>query len=144
MSASTTSGKTESSAAPPDAYNALVHKTALDPSEVETWVRAAENMYVPYDEKLKIILQDDCFLDRERWDFRNTPPERYPLLLNTSEASDETASVASACNSISRADHAAYAANMPGRAARSPPVHAQGPRLAPSKGTRLRNMWGPI
>jgi hypothetical protein len=56
MSASTTSGKTESSAAPPDAYNALVHKTALDPSEVETWVRAAENMYVPYDEKLKIIL----------------------------------------------------------------------------------------
>ena len=27
------------------------------------------------------------------------------------------ASVASACNSISRADHAAYAANMPGRAA---------------------------
>jgi alpha,alpha-trehalose phosphorylase len=65
----------------PDGYNALVHKTALDPSEVETWVRAAENMYVPYDEKLKIIPQDDSFLDREHWDFRNTPPERYPLLL---------------------------------------------------------------
>jgi len=65
----------------PDAYNALVHKTALEPSEVKAWIRAAENMYVPYDEKLKIIPQDDNFLDREPWDFRNTPPDRYPLLL---------------------------------------------------------------
>jgi alpha,alpha-trehalose phosphorylase len=63
------------------AYNALVHKTALEPSEVETWSRAAENMYVPYDAKLNIILQDDSFLDREPWDFRNTPREHYPLLL---------------------------------------------------------------
>jgi len=65
----------------PDAYNALVHKTALESSEVEAWIRAAENMYVPYDEKLKIIPQDDSFLDREPWDFRNTPREHYPLLL---------------------------------------------------------------
>ena len=65
----------------PDAYNALVQKTALDPSEPEAWSRAADNMYVPYDETLKIIPQDDSFLDREPWDFRNTPPERYPLLL---------------------------------------------------------------
>ena len=65
----------------PDAYNALVHKTALEPSEVKAWLRAAENMYVPYDEKLKIIPQDDNFLDREPWDFRNTPRDRYPLLL---------------------------------------------------------------
>jgi alpha,alpha-trehalose phosphorylase len=65
----------------PDAYNVLVHKTALEPSEANAWLRAAENMYVPYDEKRKIIPQDDNFLDRERWDFHNTPPERYPLLL---------------------------------------------------------------
>jgi alpha,alpha-trehalose phosphorylase len=65
----------------PDAYNALVHKTALEPSEVKAWLRAAENMYVPYDEKLEIIPQDDNFLDREPWDFRNTPRDRYPLLL---------------------------------------------------------------
>src|SRR5262245_5631309 len=67
--------------AEPDAYNTLVHKTALDPSEVEMWIRAAENMYVPYDEKRQIILQDDSFLDREPWDFQNTPSEHYPLLL---------------------------------------------------------------
>src|SRR5215468_10671695 len=65
----------------PDAYKALVHKTALEPSEVEKWIRAADNMYVPYDEDRQIVLQDDGFLDRELWDFRNTPPEHYPLLL---------------------------------------------------------------
>jgi alpha,alpha-trehalose phosphorylase len=65
----------------PKAYNELVHKTVLDPSEVEGWIHAADSMYVPYDEKLKIIPQDDSFLDREPWDFRNTPREHYPLLL---------------------------------------------------------------
>ena len=47
----------------------------------EAWMRAAENMYVPYDKHLKIIVQDDGFLDREPWDFANTPDDRYPLLL---------------------------------------------------------------
>lgn len=65
----------------PDAYNALVHKTALEPSEVEAWIKAAQSMYVPYDKKFKIIPQDDSFLDREPWDFLNTPRDHYPLLL---------------------------------------------------------------
>jgi alpha,alpha-trehalose phosphorylase len=65
----------------PDAYNALMHKTALEPSEVEEWTRAAEHMYVPYSEKLNIIPQDDSFLDREPWNFQNTPRDNYPLLL---------------------------------------------------------------
>ena len=64
-----------------DAYNALVQKTALEPSEAKAWIHAAENMYVPYDEKLKIIPEDDNFLDKEPWDFRNTPADHYPLLL---------------------------------------------------------------
>jgi len=65
----------------PDAYNALAHKTALEASEVEAWLRAADSMYVPYDEELKIVPQDDSFLDRETWDFKNTPSDHYPLLL---------------------------------------------------------------
>ena len=64
-----------------EAYDALVGKTALEPSEVEAWRRAADSMYVPYDEKLNIIPQDDNFLDREPWDFRSTPSDHYPLLL---------------------------------------------------------------
>ena len=38
-------------------------------------------MYIPYNEKFNIIPQDDSFLDREPWDFENTPHNRYPLLL---------------------------------------------------------------
>jgi alpha,alpha-trehalose phosphorylase len=65
----------------PDVYNALAHTTALEPSEVEAWQRAAAHMYVPYDAQTGITLQDDSFLDREPWDFQHTPPDRYPLLL---------------------------------------------------------------
>jgi alpha,alpha-trehalose phosphorylase len=68
-------------ASEPDAYTALVDKTALEPCEVEAWLRAADKMYVPYDEKLKIIPQDDSFLDKEPWDFSHTPSDHYPLLL---------------------------------------------------------------
>jgi alpha,alpha-trehalose phosphorylase len=64
-----------------EAFNALVQKTALEPAEVEAWSHAAESIYVPYDEKLAIIPQDDQFLDREPWDFRNAPSDHYPLLL---------------------------------------------------------------
>jgi hypothetical protein len=34
-----------------------------------------------YDDKMKIVPQDDQFLDKEPWDFRNTPGDHYPLLL---------------------------------------------------------------
>ena len=54
----------------PDAYNALAHKTALEPSELEAWIRAAESMYVPYDEKFKIVPQDDGFLDQRALGFQ--------------------------------------------------------------------------
>ena len=39
-------------------------------------------MYLPYDEELGINPQDDSFLGLEPWDFANTPPDRYPLLLH--------------------------------------------------------------
>jgi alpha,alpha-trehalose phosphorylase len=65
----------------PEVYNALVHKTGLEPSEVEAWTRAAAHMYVPYDAQTGMTLQDDSFLDREPWDFQHTPPDHYPLLL---------------------------------------------------------------
>jgi len=65
----------------PDAYASLVEKTALEPAEIKEWARAADSMYVPYDEELKIVPQDDHFLEKERWDFKNTPSDHYPLLL---------------------------------------------------------------
>jgi len=65
----------------PNRFEALVNKTNLDLSEVESWYKAAESMYIPFDEKMKIHPQDDFFLEKEKWDFENTPPEKYPLLL---------------------------------------------------------------
>jgi alpha,alpha-trehalose phosphorylase len=65
----------------PEVLEALVQKTDLEVSEVEDWKRAADNMYVPFDGATGIYPQDDTFLDREPWDFENTPAERYPLLL---------------------------------------------------------------
>jgi alpha,alpha-trehalose phosphorylase len=66
----------------PNRYAEVASETALGSSEVEEWQRAADMMYVPYDEELGIHPQDDAFLNREPWDFENTPPEKYPLLLH--------------------------------------------------------------
>ena len=66
----------------PDAYAHLVESTALDPSELVEWGRAADRMYLPYDDEAGVHLQDDGFLDREPWDFEGTPGDQYPLLLH--------------------------------------------------------------
>jgi alpha,alpha-trehalose phosphorylase len=65
----------------PEMLQGLIRKTKLEPEEVEGWTRAADEMYVPFDKTTGIYPQDDSFLDREPWDFKNTPAERYPLLL---------------------------------------------------------------
>ena len=66
----------------PHDYTALAHRTRLDPAEAAEWKRAADNMYVPYDERTKMNPQDDSFLEREVWDIKNTPKEKFPLLLH--------------------------------------------------------------
>ena len=66
----------------PDAYAAIAHKTRLDPGESGEWRRAADNMYVPYDPRTKMNPQDDSFLEREVWDLKNTPKDKFPLLLH--------------------------------------------------------------
>ncbi|NUS74071.1 MAG: glycoside hydrolase family 65 protein [Corynebacteriales bacterium] len=50
--------------------------------EMASWRDAAKAMYIPFDERLGVHPQSDGFTDHARWDFENTPPERYPLLLN--------------------------------------------------------------
>ena len=65
-----------------DAYRALVAKIGLQKDEPAAWQEAADRMYVPYDEALGIIPQDDAFLSKAVWDFDNTPEDHYPLLLH--------------------------------------------------------------
>ncbi len=66
----------------PHFFADLVHRTGLKLEEVEEWQRAADMMFLPLDEKRGIHLQDEEFLERRPWDFRNTPAENYPLLLH--------------------------------------------------------------
>ncbi len=66
----------------PEAYSHLLHETDVEEHEVERWLRAADKMYIPYDEKRGINPQDDNFLEKEQWDFANTPRNHYPLLLH--------------------------------------------------------------
>lgn len=54
----------------------------VTPQEQAVWHRAASKMYLPFDHDLNIHAQDDSFLQKQPWDFANTPASHYPLLLN--------------------------------------------------------------
>lgn len=66
----------------PRVFASLKQKLDLSESEIADWSRAAEAMYLPYDERLRIVAQDDSFLDKPLWDFAGTPAEKYPLLMH--------------------------------------------------------------
>jgi alpha,alpha-trehalose phosphorylase len=68
--------------ADPAAHARLVAATRLDELEVDGWRRACAAMFVPRHRELGIVLQDEDFLARERWDLDATPPDRFPLLLH--------------------------------------------------------------
>ncbi|WAA12225.1 glycoside hydrolase family 65 protein [Fervidibacillus halotolerans] len=63
-------------------FHTLKTKLNLKKEERDLWEKAAKEMYLPYDEKLKINPQDDTFLQKAKWDFSRTPKENYPLLLH--------------------------------------------------------------
>ncbi|PXY19501.1 glycoside hydrolase family 65 protein [Prauserella muralis] len=62
----------------PDIATAL----GVDDTELAQWRDAARKMLVPYDELLEVHPQSERFTEHARWEFDNTPPHRYPLLLN--------------------------------------------------------------
>jgi alpha,alpha-trehalose phosphorylase len=66
----------------PVAHRTLARRMGLEDTEVEQWRRCADAMYVPFDSERGIHPQDDTFLEKEVWDFEQTPVEHYPLLLH--------------------------------------------------------------
>lgn len=60
----------------------LCSRLQVTEAEAEGWLKAAEAMFLPYDEKLGINPQDDTFLRKAVWDFEQTPQENHPLLLH--------------------------------------------------------------
>ena len=60
----------------------LCEKINLSVDEISGFKEACDKMYLPYNEELKINAQDDSFLSKAVWDFKGTPKDKYPLLLN--------------------------------------------------------------
>ena len=50
--------------------------------EIAAWARAADAMCVPYDDKLGVHPQAEQFTDLAAWDFAQTRPDQYPLMLH--------------------------------------------------------------
>lgn len=65
-----------------DRLGPIVDKIGIREEEIKEFEKAANLMYLPYDEELKINPQDDSFLKKKVWDFEHTPKEDYPLLLH--------------------------------------------------------------
>ncbi|MNO51061.1 Alpha,alpha-trehalose phosphorylase [compost metagenome] len=66
----------------PGDYARLQREIGLTVDEAEGWLEAAEKMFIPFDQTLGIYAQDDTFLSKRKWDFEQTPADKYPLLLH--------------------------------------------------------------
>jgi alpha,alpha-trehalose phosphorylase len=69
-------------AAVAERYPSQARELGVDEEETARWRDAADAMVVLYDEELGVHPQADNFTRHARWDFKNTPHEKYPLLLN--------------------------------------------------------------
>jgi len=54
----------------------------VDEEEIASWRDAADQMVIPFDDDLKVTPQAEAFTRYRRWDFEDTPPDRYPLLMH--------------------------------------------------------------
>jgi alpha,alpha-trehalose phosphorylase len=69
-------------AAAAERHLSAAHELGVDEEETARWRDAADQMVVLYDHDLGVHPQADDFTRHARWDFSNTPPEAYPLLLH--------------------------------------------------------------
>lgn len=60
-------------------HKAICEKIGLCENEIHEMRKASDAMYLPYDEQMKLNPQDDAFLQKPKWSFKNS---RYPLLLH--------------------------------------------------------------
>jgi alpha,alpha-trehalose phosphorylase len=62
--------------------SAVVEKLGLTEDEFTDFAQAANQMYLPYDQTLKINPQDDSFLQKSKLDLSCIPQSKFPLLLH--------------------------------------------------------------
>src|SRR4051812_8139394 len=53
-----------------------------DLEEAASWIDAAHDMVIPWDEALGVHPQSEGFTSHQHWDFDDTKPDQYPLLLH--------------------------------------------------------------
>ncbi len=63
-------------------HSRVAKRLKVTAAEVKAWRRAADRMFIPYDEELEVHRQASDFTKHERWDFRRTGPDQYPLFLH--------------------------------------------------------------
>jgi alpha,alpha-trehalose phosphorylase len=55
---------------------------AVTPEEMADWRAAADRMLIPYDQRLGVHAQAECFTEHEIWNFAEMKPDQYPLMLH--------------------------------------------------------------
>jgi alpha,alpha-trehalose phosphorylase len=63
-------------------YPNRAEELEVDDEEVASWRDAAAQIVVPFDSDARITQQCNGFTRLRKWDFDQTPPENYPLLLH--------------------------------------------------------------
>lgn len=65
-----------------DRHPQVAERLGVTAQERQRWLACADAVYVPYDEDLGIHPQSEGFTRHDEWDFDDTGPDRYPLLLH--------------------------------------------------------------
>ncbi len=65
-----------------DKYAKMAERVNLDEDEVANWKQLAEDVYLPFDEELNIIPQDDSFLYKDPIHVDSIPVNELPLVKN--------------------------------------------------------------
>ncbi len=60
----------------------LAAEFGVTTEETASWRDAAAAVYIPYDDLRQVHQQSEGFTDHAEWDFENTAPDQYPLLLH--------------------------------------------------------------
>ncbi|WP_033322691.1 glycosyl hydrolase family 65 protein [Actinomadura atramentaria] len=60
----------------------LADRLNVTAEEAASWRDAAAAMFIPYDDRLGVHPQAEGFTNHAPWDFEDTKPDHYPLLLN--------------------------------------------------------------
>ncbi len=63
-------------------YPDRARELGITSEEAASWRDAAASMHIPFDEVMDVHSQAERFTKHQMWDFENTRPDQYPLLLH--------------------------------------------------------------